>query len=381
MRIKCRAVSLLTILWLVMFSAPALAAPESIGNFSVVTGTVTIRHAKTHAWVPAKVHMPVYYGDTVRSGIDGTGEIVFNDDSLLKINPNSKLAINTIVSPVEKKNSVLLFFGRIWSKVSRKAFKRRSYEIQTPTAVCGVRGTDFTTAAYEDGTMLVQVESGLVQVDNESSDTILSANQGTRIAFTTQAIETQTDFQPQWQREETSGRQNLFADGEKYGGHVHRQIQQRRDHLRQLVDRAAHLAEQKADFLAAAQRAQEQGDDLAYEENLAQAKGLNEEIKALNKQIAYLGRRLECHFGLFAHYGDLAKDPVLAPHFKGKDFILEQLDDVDSIYAEFNTMIEEGMKISMEDMEDLMDEMRMKMKGFKEKQSSSDPFKEMDEKF
>jgi len=381
MRIKRLGTSLLVIILVLTLTTLSLAASEPLGHFSAVTGAVAVRHSKTVKWLPAQVDMPVFFGDTVSSGPDGKGEIVFSDESLLKINPNSKLAINTIISPVEKKNSVLLFFGRIWSKVSRQASKRKTFEIQTPTAVCGVRGTDFTTAAYEDGTMLVQVGSGRVQVDNEASDTILAANQGTRVSFTTQQIASESDFQPQWQREETSGRQNLFADGEKYGGHVHRQIRERRDHLRTLVDGAARLAQAKADYLLAAQKAQEQGDDLAYEENLAQANRLNEEIKVLNKQIAYYGRRLECHFGLFSHYGNLAQDPVLSQQFKGKDFILQQLDDVESIQAEFDAMIEEGMRISMEDMEDLMDEMRTKMRDFKNKQKKSDPFQEMDQKF
>ena len=56
---------------------------------------------------------------------------------------------------------------------------------------------------------------------------------------------------------------------------------------------------------------------------------------------------------------------------------MSQLDDVEMIYAEFNVMIEEGMKMSMEDMEDLMDEMRDKMKTFKEKKNSGSLFEEM----
>jgi hypothetical protein len=229
--------------------------------------------------------------------------------------------------------------------------------------------------------MLVQVRSGQVHLDNETSDTTLAANQGARVSFATQKITAEPDFQPQWQQEESQGRQSLFADGEKYGDFVHREIQQRRDHLKQLVDKAAQLAEAKADAVAAAQQARDRGDDLAYEQQAAEASRLNEEIKSLNREIAYYGRRLECHFGLFSHYGDLAKDPELSKQFKGKDFILQQLDDVESIQAEFNAMIEEGMKISMEDMEDLMDEMRMKMKDFRQQKEKSDPFREMDKKF
>ncbi len=51
------------------------------------------------------------------------------------------------------------------------------------------------------------------------------------------------------------------------------------------------------------------------------------------------------------------------------------------IEAEFNAMIEEGMKISMEDMEDLMDDMRLKMKNFRESNVKKDPFDEMDKDF
>jgi Tfp pilus assembly protein FimT len=381
MNIKRLAAGLGTILVVLMCNSWCHAAEEPLGSFSAVSGSVAIQRSHAEAWIPAQVNMSVYFGDTVRSGPGGEGEIVFNDESLLKINPNSKLAINTIISPVEKKNSVLLFFGRIWSKISRTALNRKSFEVQTPTAVCGVRGTDFTTAAYEDGTMLVQVASGRVEVNNETSDTVLAANQGARVSFATRQIAAKTDFQPQWRQEETSGRQNLFADGKKYGGHVHRQIRDRRDQLKELVDKAARLAEAKADHLAAAQQAREQGDDLAYEENMDRAARLNAELKALNRQIAYSGRRLECQFGLFAHYGNLAQDPVLSKQFKGKDFILQQLDDVEAIQAEFNAMIEEGMKISMEDMEDLMDEMRLKMQRYKDKQQKSDPFEEMDRKF
>ena len=62
---------------------------------------------------------------------------------------------------------------------------------------------------------------------------------------------------------------------------------------------------------------------------------------------------------------------------RGVNYILNQLDDIEMIYAEFNAMIEEGMKMSMEDMDDLMDEMRDKMKTFKENGREERLFEEM----
>ena len=101
----------------------------------------------------------------------------------------------------------------------------------------------------------------------------------------------------------------------------------------------------------------------------------------LNRKIAFSGRRLECHFGLFSHYGYLAKHPELSKKFHGKEFILKELDNIEMIESEFNAMIEEGMKMSMEDMEDLMDDMRLKMKNFRESNIKQDPFDEMDKDF
>jgi hypothetical protein len=99
----------------------------------------------------------------------------------------------------------------------------------------------------------------------------------------------------------------------------------------------------------------------------------------LNKKIAFYGRRLECHFGLFSHYGYLARHPELSKRFRGKEFILKQLDNIEMVYAEFNAMIEEGMKMTMEDMEDLMDEMRDKVDEVRKmKSGKKSSFDELD---
>ena len=273
---------------------------------------------------------------------------------------------------------MLLFFGKIWNKISKKALRRKVFEVQTPTAVCGVRGTDFETASYDDGTMLVKVNTGSVEVDNETSRKSLSANQGTRVGFGQKEIVAETDYKPDWERNQEEATENLLSDGNKYGGYVHDEIYKRRDEMKQLVNRANDLAAKKERLKAAAGDAEGTGDLMAFESHMTEIKKINEEQKVLNKKIAYYARRLECHFGLFSHYGDIAKHPVLSKRFQGKEFILNQLDNIELVHAEFNAMVEEGMKMSMEDMEDMMDEMRDKMRIFKDKKDGKDIFGEMD---
>lgn len=357
---------------------PKVLAAQRTGHFSAVAGSVTVRRAQAATWRPAVVGDPLFYGDQVRSGPDGEATIVFEDDSLLKVHANAQLAVNAIVSPVEKKSAVLLFFGRLWARLGRKALQRRSFEVQTTTAVCGVRGTQFTTAAYADGTTVVQVDSGQVRVDNESDTRTLGADEGARLSLAAPDIRTARGLRPEWRRIEDDAQGNLFADGRKYGSLVAEEIHRRRDHLKTLVARAADLTARHAERLAAAADARQRGDVAAYGQNTAHAGRLQVERLETNRQIAYHGRRLACHFGLFSRYGELARDPVLATRFKGREFILAQLDDIQAIQAEFDVLITEGMKLSMADMEAMMDEMRMKMKDFRQQRESRDPFAELD---
>jgi hypothetical protein len=360
-------------------TSPTQAQEAAMGEVATMLGTVEIQRAKQTTWLKAQKHTKIFFGDTIHTGEDSEAVISLIDDSIMRIRANSKVVLNTRISPVERKNAVLLFFGRLWNKVSRKALRKKVFEVQTPTAVCGVRGTDFETAAYEDGTMLVQVVSGSVEVDNESTQETLAANQGTQVSFDQKEIRVTSDFDPDWEQDQQRSREKLLGDGEKYGGYVSDEIYRRRDQLKNLVDRAAELVAAKEQLKKQAAAAQDAGDTQAYETYLIEIEKISAEQKELNKKIAYDSRRLECHFGLFSHYGDLAKDPVISKRFKGREFILNQLDDIESIYAEFDAMAEEGMKMSMEDMEDLMEEMRDKMTDFKQtKGKKGDIFEEMD---
>jgi len=343
---------------------PRLSFPkeDKIGHVAFCSGHSQIRTAKQKQWRQLKLHMPVYYRDTIRTRKHSVVEIDLVDQGSFKIHPGSQIALNTIVSPVERKNSFLLFFGRVWMKISKYASRLRRYEIQTPTAIAGVRGTELGVASYDDGTTLIQVNQGQVTVDNEVDRKTLSSNEGAALSLDKRTIKTERDFQPDWEQSQKDSRQRLFSNGEKYGTTVRNEIYERKEHLSNLIDQANELSTQKNRYRSLAEEAQARGDDLEYESCMAEINEITEQQKRVNRQIAFSGRRLECQFGLFHHYGYLARDPEYAQQFQGREFILKELDNIEMIHAEFNAMIEEGMKMSMEDMEDLMEEMRDKVK-------------------
>ncbi|MBW2615051.1 MAG: FecR domain-containing protein, partial [Deltaproteobacteria bacterium] len=73
-----------------------------------------------------------------------------NDRSVFALAPVSKLVIDkSVYDPAKKKRSSLLslWFGRARFVVAKiMGEKKADYKVKTPTAVCGVRGSDFGLA-------------------------------------------------------------------------------------------------------------------------------------------------------------------------------------------------------------------------------------------
>ena len=130
---------------------PAMAIAAPVGTFTVVKGTVTLTPAgKT----PVSVHKgdPVSVGDSIYAGNDSIAEITFVNESIVRVAPQSRVAINEYVFEEDTqttKSVVKLWGGKIQSIIntSKGWFgKGNRFEVHTPTAVCGVRGCNFNSS-------------------------------------------------------------------------------------------------------------------------------------------------------------------------------------------------------------------------------------------
>ena len=124
-------------------SSAALAA--DIGLVKVAQGKVEIQRGATR--VAASVGTPVQASDVIVTGADGSAGITFTDNSLVSVGPGSVFAIDkyrfdTTTHAGEFEGN--LRKGRL-AAVSGKMVKQspESMKIRTPSAIMGVRGTDF----------------------------------------------------------------------------------------------------------------------------------------------------------------------------------------------------------------------------------------------
>lgn len=139
-------------------SIPAIA--EVHGVFRVVKGNVQIKSGATGTIGRARLGQEVYPKDTIITGKDARAKIVMIDNNELNISPDSQIEIkNYEYNPAQNKKDVLLnvLYGKVRSKVEQKYDGKTSkFQVKTPSAVAGVRGTDFMTS-YNQTTHQSQV--------------------------------------------------------------------------------------------------------------------------------------------------------------------------------------------------------------------------------
>lgn len=140
--------SLLSVLTVCLVALPFALAEEGVhGVMMVVKGDIKVTEAKTSKTEPAKVGRKIFAGDTITAGPDSRAKIVMSDKNVLNISPDSKLVIEKYTNDGTDKNVELkVEYGKIRASVEQKYDGEKSkFNVKTPSAVAGVRGTDFLT--------------------------------------------------------------------------------------------------------------------------------------------------------------------------------------------------------------------------------------------
>lgn len=135
-------------------ASSALAGTE-VGQITDARGTAGIVRASTQAEEKVKVFAPVFQGDQLVTGKDGRIKVLFSDDSVISLAPDTAFKVDQMVyDPAKQERTGLmsLLRGRIRGFVAKygEAIKSK-YNISTPTAVAGIRGTILTMGTNTGG--------------------------------------------------------------------------------------------------------------------------------------------------------------------------------------------------------------------------------------
>lgn len=167
------------------------AAPDKLIRLEVV-GNVTHKRGVTFAIDSNKKrrdlnkNSSVYVGDRLFTGADGFMHLKMIDDAGIDLRCNSEILIEHYKLVPNGNSSVIRLLKGSLHKVTGKIGKNITdrYELRTPVATVGVRGTEYTLRVLQshgcDGSidvntdgMFVKVEKGAIDVSNSTGDTSL----------------------------------------------------------------------------------------------------------------------------------------------------------------------------------------------------------------
>jgi hypothetical protein len=142
--------------WILLVGLLCFAAGVTagdVGQIKAATGSVFLERQGQR--LPVTVGMPVQESDSLVTGEDGSAGVTFSDNSLLSVGPSSVLAIERYAFDSTthrgyfdaslKKGTLAVVSGKM-VKQSPDAMR-----VRTPSAIMGVRGTEFVVKVTEPG--------------------------------------------------------------------------------------------------------------------------------------------------------------------------------------------------------------------------------------
>lgn len=132
-----------------LVAAPVAVHAAPVGTVTALQGTADITRG-AEAARPVSTGDAVFTGDFIRTMASSRLEVTFIDGSITRVAAGSRLRVTEyLFDPSRRKGTIDLYSGKLQSVVEA-ATPASTFDVQTPTAVFGVRGTDFF-AYFSDG--------------------------------------------------------------------------------------------------------------------------------------------------------------------------------------------------------------------------------------
>lgn len=161
---------------LVLLAGTAGAQSQPVGFVAGTEGSAELQSAGGASWTAALVDQEVFIGDTVRTGPGGALKVVLVDDTTLSIGEDTELEIDSFVvgpAATQERSVLNLLKGQVRARVGEAFGGTTRLEMETPTAVIGVKGTVFEvilaqmllTVCDWEGSVYVQAKGSQEQQD------------------------------------------------------------------------------------------------------------------------------------------------------------------------------------------------------------------------
>lgn len=140
-------------------AVPAMAADRDIGVSAIVVSRVDALGGSRDRQL--QVGDRVFQNERIQTASDGRAQILFLDETSITVGPNSSVVLDTFVyDPDRGRHSVLIEATQGVLRFVSGSGDSRSFQIRTPVATVGVRGTVLDILVAPDGATTVLVVEG-----------------------------------------------------------------------------------------------------------------------------------------------------------------------------------------------------------------------------
>ncbi len=158
----------------------SLVIVQRIASVSEVVGDVYVKARADVDFSVLGQREHVLAGTTVKTGPASAVTLNWVDGSRVRLGPETTVRVRKCTMNTRTRATTSLFdldVGRIWVRVLSVLGGQTKFEVHTPTATAGVRGTVFSVAVDPSGETRVAVYEGEVHVATEAAEATVSPGQ------------------------------------------------------------------------------------------------------------------------------------------------------------------------------------------------------------
>ncbi len=177
------------------------SVPSHAVSISAANGKVLFLKSGAYTWAQVSSGQILGPGDQLKTASGSRATVSFDDGSRVDLSPGSAF---TLKEATPQASGMELKLGSLKAWIS-KSLNRR-FQVRTPTAVCSVRGTEFSVGVDGTGDTNVQMFSGMLAVADTSGNEVLIKDRDS-IEVTRDGLGRVSDAGAREERGESEGRQ------------------------------------------------------------------------------------------------------------------------------------------------------------------------------
>ena len=234
------------------------AAETAIAWITTLSGTVKVVKVDGSEHAAAK-DLPLYPGDMLVTGEDGRVEFTFNRGDVFKLYEDSQMSLDELSLQEEQSQPALrLTLGHLWTRIKVSLTENFRPSFYTPTAVLGIRGTEFETVVSMDTASAVTVDKGAVSVETETASVVVAAGRATEVEVDDKIARPFSALPPKkrdWHKWRVERQQKLIRNLAERTPHIRGRLEAAAERYIQLAERVKSAAGQLEAEIATAKAA------------------------------------------------------------------------------------------------------------------------------